>query len=163
MIFSDLTNWERERDTFPAPVRRAIERLQQTDLDELPAGRHEFGEPGMFLLINEPVTRDWREVKPETHRLHTDIQLLLSGRERMRVAKVSEEQVITDDRYETQDIAFYDEVHNENAIDMVPGDFVVLFPTDIHRPNCSVEQDIPIRKAVVKVHRDLFATQQQNE
>ncbi|RAP74119.1 YhcH/YjgK/YiaL family protein [Paenibacillus montanisoli] len=159
MIFSDLTNWERERHTFPAPVRRAIERLQQTDLDGLPAGRHDFGEPGMFLLINEPVTRDWREIKPETHRLYTDIQLLLSGRERMRVAKVSEEQVVTDDKYEAQDIAFYENVHNENTIDMVPGDFIVLFPTDIHRPNCSVEEDMPIRKAVVKVHRDLFATE----
>ncbi|QHW32447.1 DUF386 domain-containing protein [Paenibacillus rhizovicinus] len=157
MIFSDLNNWENEKHTFPAGVRRAIERLQSMDLDALPAGRHELGEEGMFLLINEPETRPWREVKPETHMLHTDVQLLLQGREQMRVAKVSEDQIIVDDRYETQDIAFYGEVRNENAIDLVPGDFIVLFPTDIHRPNCSVEEDMPIRKAVVKIHRDVLA------
>ncbi|NBD25318.1 YhcH/YjgK/YiaL family protein [Paenibacillus glycinis] len=157
MIFSDMNNWEREKHTFPAAVRRAIERLQSTDLDALPAGRHEFGEPGMHLLINEPETRPWREVKPETHLLHTDIQLLLQGREQMRVAKVSEDQIVTDNRYDAQDIAFYDEVLGENALYLRPGDFVVLFPTDIHRPNCSAEEDMPIRKAVVKIHRDALA------
>ncbi|MFC5647863.1 YhcH/YjgK/YiaL family protein [Paenibacillus solisilvae] len=160
MIYSDLTNWEKERATFPEPVRRAIERLQQTDLDALPAGKHEFGEPGMFLLINEVTTQEKSRVKPESHQLHTDIQLVLSGRERMYVAKVSEEQIITDNRYETQDIAFYEHVQHENYIDLVPGDFIVLFPTDIHRPNCSVSEDTPLRKAVVKVHRDLFGASQ---
>ncbi|MBM7566621.1 YhcH/YjgK/YiaL family protein [Paenibacillus sacheonensis] len=154
MIYSDMNNWEQEKDTFPAGVRRAIERLQGMDLDALPAGRHEFGEEGMYLLVNEPDTRPWNEVQPETHLLHTDIQLLLSGREQMRVAKVSEEQIIVDNRYDTQDIAFYGEVRNENAVNLVPGDFLVLFPTDIHRPNCSVEEDMRIRKAVVKIHRD---------
>ena len=154
MIYSDLNNWEREKQTFPAGVRRAIERLQSMDLDALPAGRHEFGEAGMYLLINEPQTRPWQDVQPETHLLHTDIQLLLAGREQMRVAKTAEDQIITDNRYDTQDIAFYGEVNRENAVHSVPGDFVVLFPTDIHRPNCSIDEDMPIRKAVVKIHRD---------
>ncbi|QHT63573.1 DUF386 domain-containing protein [Paenibacillus lycopersici] len=154
MIFSDLNNWEKEKHTFPAGVRRAIERLQSMELDALPAGRHEMDEAGMFLLINEPETRPWQEVRPETHLAHTDVQLLLSGREQMRVAKLSEDQLIVDNRYDAQDIAFYGEVYNENIVNLVPGDFVVLFPTDIHRPNCSVEEDLPIRKAVVKIHRD---------
>ncbi|BBH23740.1 hypothetical protein Back11_50850 [Paenibacillus baekrokdamisoli] len=156
MIYSDLTNWQKERLTFPEPVRRALDRLQQTDLDVLPAGRHDFGEQGMFLLINEVTTQDKSKVRPETHKLHTDIQLVLTGQERMCVAKISEDQAITDNRYETQDIAFYEHIHNENQIDMVPGDFIVLFPTDIHRPNCSITEDLPLRKAVVKIHQDLF-------
>ncbi|SFJ24114.1 biofilm protein TabA [Paenibacillus sp. UNC496MF] len=157
MIISDMTNWAREKQTFPAGVRRAIERLQAMDLDALPAGRHDIGEEGMFLLINEPVTRTWREVPPETHRTHTDVQLLLSGREQMRVAKAAEDQIVTDDRYDAEDIAFYGEVHREQTVHLVPGDFVVLFPTDIHRPNCSADEDMPIRKAVVKIRADVLA------
>jgi len=156
LIYSDLRNWQLEKHTFPAPVRRAVDRLQEMDLTVLPAGKHEFGEPGMFLLINELTTREKEAVKPESHREHIDVQLLLSGSERMGVAKASPEQVITDDRYDTQDIAFYDYVEGEIDVDLAPGGFVVLFPTDIHRPNCSVAGDRPLRKAVVKIHRGLF-------
>lgn len=156
MIFSDMNSWEQEKATFPAGVRRAIERLQTMDLDELAVGRHDFGEEGMYLLVLEPETRPWNEVKPETHRYHTDVQLLLRGREQMRVAKASEDQIVTDDRYETQDIGFYDEVLNENTVNLAAGDFLVLFPTDIHRPNCSVGENMVTRKAVIKIHRDVL-------
>ncbi|UVI30018.1 YhcH/YjgK/YiaL family protein [Paenibacillus spongiae] len=157
MIYSNLANYEYEKATFPAPVRRAIDRLLDMDLDALPAGRHEFGEPGMYLLINEVTTQPKEHVKPESHLVHTDLQLLLTGRERMVVAKLSASLEPEDDRFAAQDIAFYGAVSGEIDVDLVPGAFVVLYPTDIHRPNCSVEEDIPIRKAVAKIHQDLFA------
>jgi biofilm protein TabA len=159
MIYSDLTNWETEKHTFPAPVRRAVDRLQQMDLAALPPGKHELGETGMFLLLNELTTREKKAIKPESHREHIDVQLLLSGRECMGVAKASPEQIITDERYDKEDIAFYDEVQGEIDVHLAPGGFVVLFPSDIHRPNCSIAEDVPLRKVVVKIHRDLFDQQ----
>ncbi|GAA4853231.1 YhcH/YjgK/YiaL family protein [Paenibacillus vulneris] len=156
MIFSDLTNWEKEKALFPEAVNKGIEYIRSTDFSSLPAGKYEIEGDLMFALLQEPATKDWQQQRPESHRTYTDIQFLLSGEEVIRVVPLSEEAVISEQSFETRDIAFYEKVGEESSLVLRPGSFAVFYPGDIHRPCCSVTKDQPIRKVVVKIHKSLL-------
>ncbi len=38
-----------------------------------------------------------------------------------------------------------------------PGDYVVFLPGELHRPCLAINEKMKIRKAVIKIHRDLLA------
>ncbi|WP_282937923.1 YhcH/YjgK/YiaL family protein [Paenibacillus sp. RC67] len=156
MIFSDLTNWEKEKAVYPEAVNRGIEYIRSTDFSSLPLGKYEIEGNLMFALLQEATTKNWEQQRPESHRTHTDIQFLLSGEEVIRVAPLSEEAVISEESFDTKDIAFYDKVGAESSLVLRPGSFAVFYPGDIHRPCCSAAQEQPIRKVVIKIHKSLL-------
>lgn len=51
---------------------------------------------------------------------------------------------------------FFDSVKEETFITLKGGDYLVLFPEDIHRPGLMVEEPAKIKKVVVKVNMDLI-------
>ncbi|NOU85353.1 YhcH/YjgK/YiaL family protein [Paenibacillus sp. LMG 31460] len=52
------------------------------------------------------------------------------------------------------DIAFYDfSIEEESVIYLKPGMFVVIFPTDVHRPCCCAAESTRIKKIVIKIHK----------
>ncbi|MCS7462030.1 YhcH/YjgK/YiaL family protein [Paenibacillus doosanensis] len=156
MIFSDLKQWEREQTVYPEAITKGLQYIRSTDFSELPLGKHEIDGELMFALLQEPLTQGWERQRPESHRTYTDIQLLLSGEELIRVVPLSEEAVISEESFDTRDIAFYSKVGAESDLVLKPGLFAVFYPGDIHRPCCSVGQDQKIRKVVIKVHKSLL-------
>lgn len=156
MLFSDLTNWEKEKAVYPEAVNRGIEYIRSTDFSSMPLGKYEIEGNLMFALLQEVVTKDWEQQRPESHRTHTDIQFLLSGEEVIRVAPLSDEAVISEESFDTKDIAFYGKVGAESSLVLRPGSFAVFYPGDIHRPCCSATQEQTIRKVVIKIHKSLL-------
>ncbi|MNL84744.1 Toxin-antitoxin biofilm protein TabA [compost metagenome] len=61
-----------------------------------------------------------------------------------------------EDRLAESDYALYEQVENESHIRLLPGDFSIYWPGEVHRPNCHPEGAVNLVKLVVKVHRDLF-------
>ena len=155
VILSSLELWEKESHLYPSAIQRAVKFLIDSDFSKLSVGKYEIENESMFALVQEVQTEDVSLRKPESHRQYTDIQLLLQGEEIIGITRSSERNIVSVDELENKDYLLYSHVENESFVTLQPGMFVVLFPTDIHRPCCKASID-SIRKVVVKIDNDLF-------
>jgi biofilm protein TabA len=156
MIFSDLTTWESETTVYPKAITRGLEYIRSTDLRALAPGKYEIEGQLMVAMIQEPTTKSWEQQRPESHQTYIDIQYLIEGEEIIKVAVLTPDAVISEEDFEARDVAFYEKTSVESSLHFLPGAFAVFYPSDIHRPCCSVQQDQPIKKVVIKIHRSLL-------
>ncbi|MEW9701328.1 YhcH/YjgK/YiaL family protein [Paenibacillus sp. SI8] len=162
MIISDVQNYEKERHLWPDAVQRGIDYILSRHLGEAELGRYPLeGDDGelMYANVQESVTCPKAEQMPESHAVYTDIQFLVSGAERLCFYKLEPDVIVVDNKFETHDIAFYNlnDTQIETDIILKPGMFAVCFPSDIHRPNCSVQDQTINKKIVIKIHKNLLA------
>jgi len=156
MFLSDLATWRARAAVLPDAVVRALEALARRDLAALEPGRYPLDEEGMFLLIQQVTTQAEADTRPEAHRDHADIQLVLSGLERFGIAPPDAGLVPLQDMFDARDIAFYPTPSHEWFVDLAPGQFAIFYPGDLHRPCVAAGEAAPVRKAVVKLHRRLL-------
>ncbi|GHD58020.1 YhcH/YjgK/YiaL family protein [Jeongeupia chitinilytica] len=156
MYLGKLAHWPQQRAVLPDAVNRAFEALAAHDLDTLPAGRYEIDGDRLFFMIQEMITQPFDAGRPEAHRRYADIQLLLSGEEGYGVAPADPALAVLDDFFDSRDIAFFAPPDNEQRIRLLPGDFLVFYPGELHRPGRCVGESMPIRKVVVKIDRALL-------
>jgi len=92
-------------------------------------------------------TRTW-----ETHRVYADIQLIVSGQERMIYAPAGNLHAGTPYN-EAKDVQKYGEGAVKDASPLVvgAGSFCIFLPQDGHKPGCMVEKPEPVLKVVVKL------------
>lgn len=161
MIISDVKHFEQERHLWPPAVARGIDYIVNRKLSEAEVGRYDLeGDNGhlMFANVQEVVTCPFEQQMPESHMIYTDIQFLASGEERLSFYKLHPGAIVVENKFDTHDIAFYesDPSERETEILLKPGMFAVCFPSDIHRPNCSVSKETANKKIVIKIHKDLL-------
>jgi len=84
----------------------------------------------------------------ENHKKYIDIHIILSGAERMDIAR-PETLKLYEERPDT-DAYFY---HGTSGCHMIltPGNFLVAFPEDAHKTQIMVEAPKPVTKVVFKV------------
>jgi YhcH/YjgK/YiaL family protein len=156
MILGDMRHWEREKRTYASVLQRAIEHVRGYNLATLPPGKYMLEGDAMFMLVQDAQTKPKHEHKAESHRKFVDIQLLIEGEERIGVSRLTQACVVSEDKLEESDVAFYSDIDAESDIVLAPGMFAVFFPADVHRPCCAVTEGMPIRKVVVKIDLSLF-------
>ncbi len=107
-------------------------------------------ENGAYVSVQEYTTKARIDAKYEAHKKFIDIQLILSGREIIAVTPI-EKMEIRDQYNEEKDVAFFQ--HNDECTDYLleAGDFLILYPQDVHMPAVCVNEKSPVRKIVVKV------------
>ena len=117
--------------------------------DGAAVGKYEL-EGGAYVSVQEYTTKARSEAKYEAHKKFIDIQLILSGRELIAVTPI-EKMEIKDEYNETKDVMFFQ--HNDECTDYVleAGDFLILYPQDVHMPGVCVNERSLVRKIVVKV------------
>lgn len=157
MIVCDRRDWDRERHAFHPVIDQAISWIAETDFTRLEPGKYAIlPDEKMFCLVQEMMTEPASARRAESHFSYIDIQYLLAGTENIGVARAHPDQQITEDFAGQRDVVFYQKTLNESVITLLPGMFALFFPHDIHRPCCAPDKPAPIRKAVIKIHRDLF-------
>ena len=136
---------------LPATLRLLIEKTLATIKREGTTGKHLLDGDNAFFILAEETTEPASARRPEIHARYLDVQILLEGEELMgfhpRLAKDKPDE----DKLATQDLAFFNQLEGEQFLVMAPGDFVVFWPDDAHRPLCAVTQPAKIRKVVIKV------------
>lgn len=119
-------------------------------------GRHELRGDDIFMNVMTFATQPAESKKAELHAQYVDIQLLLSGEERILfgVAGAARqcEEVHTDEDYQ-----LCSAIENEQAVTLKPGMFAVFMPGEPHKPGCTVALSQEIKKTVVKVRASLLA------
>ncbi len=146
MIYDKLTNIGLYA-TIPEDVRDFIVNLSP----DIKLGRVELSN-GNYANVEQYTTKPINEAKFESHKNYIDIQILLSGNERIFVTDSSDLSVLTPYNSE-RDIIFYsDEVKDYPFVALNGTNFVVLPPGEAHAPQVS-SGDIceEVLKVVVKI------------
>lgn len=126
----------------------AMDYLKKTDLNALAAGKHEISGTDVFVSVSEYQTKNVGDAKWEAHSKYADIQIVVSGEEKMGFAplKVMDEK----EPYNNEkDIVIL--TGHGDFVTVKPGTFVVFFPHDAHQPGVASGNPSKVKKAVIKV------------
>lgn len=133
------------KDKLNKRVVEGLEFLAKTDFSKLEDGRHVIND---YMYVNVETYQTKEDALFEAHRDYIDIQYIISGEEKIGVTKYSDcKENIPYDK--ERDIEF---LNGEGEFyPMRTGDYMILYPTDAHKPSISLNEQTTVRKAVVKV------------
>lgn len=121
--------------------------IGRQDLAELPSGKYDIGNRGVFALVSEYKTKEITQCFIECHRKYIDIQMILTGREKIGVCNKKDcaEEAYIDDRD-------FQKLHGEvGFINLTPGMFAIFFPHDGHMPQAQyADKPETVKKIVIK-------------
>lgn len=133
----------------PAYYEKAFEYYKNTDLLKLAPGKYPIDGDNVFATISEYDTQDPADRKWENHKKYIDIQIILSGKEKMGKAPYAE--ATPDVPYnETKDIEFRKASNGKNYL-AEPGTFFMFFPSESHMPNQNADGVAKVKKVVFKI------------
>lgn len=153
MIVDLVSNWGRCFRGCPGEAywRACFEFLLGLS-PEILDGRHAISGDDVYGLVSSYQTRPVDAARFEAHRNYVDVQMVLSGAERLGWAPLQGLEVAQpyDPAKDVEFHAFPDSA--ASFINAVPGLFVAFFPWDAHMPQVSAGLwPVPVRKVVVKV------------
>jgi biofilm protein TabA len=151
MIAGYLTLWEKEKHFYAPAIQKAVSWLQSHDLAALPTGRQEIDGDRMYALVNEYLTEPKEKRRAEAHRKYVDVQCVVTGTESIGYAPLQDGLEVLEDKLIEKDAIYYKNPASEVDFVLKSGMFAILFPWEVHRPNCSAGEAVPVRKVVLKV------------
>ena len=153
MIFDKMKNaacYAGLSDNF----RKAIEFMLSRDFSLEPAGKYEIDGREVYATLSDQTNMPAEKEKYECHRNYADIQLVLTGGERMFYTEMGNCENFTEYN-DVKDIFF---CTAEKGVDLCfyPGDFAVFFPQDAHMPGVCLPENVGkeglvTKKLVIKV------------
>jgi YhcH/YjgK/YiaL family protein len=148
MIFDTLANAATYEGVHPA-FPRAFAWLSTFD-PATPDGRYEIGGPALVAIVQRYVTAPAAEKKWETHRVHGDIQYVVSGSEVIGYAR--RESLTVKTQYNPEkDAEFYEApAAFHSSLLLETGSFAVFHPQDAHQPGVMCGAPENLCKVVIK-------------
>jgi len=137
------------------PMRWALafKFLASTNLETIQVGRYNLDGENLFANVDQYQTKDEKNTRFESHRRYADIQYLIKGKEYIGVVSLLKMQNITVPYSNEKDIAFYSSEENNYRL-ADSSRFFIFFPDDAHRPCMKVDDNIMVKKIVIKVALD---------
>ncbi|MBK6260677.1 N-acetylneuraminate anomerase [Citrobacter youngae] len=118
-------------------------------------GRYELQGENVFMNVMQFVTQQPEQKKAELHQQYIDIQVLLSGEERILFGMTDSARQC-DEMHVEDDYQLCSEIADEQAIVLKPGRFAIFMPGEPHKPGCVVQAPMDIKKVVIKVRASLL-------
>lgn len=147
MIHAPLDQSARYEGLNPL-FKAAFDYLKSHDLSQLEPQTITIQGEEIYGSLMELASHPQDEQPLEAHDRHIDIQLLLAGQERIGWSPRSRCQEITVPYDKEKDILFFGE-RPTSFVDLVPGEFVILYPEDAHAP--MIGSGDQIKKIIIKV------------
>lgn len=127
---------------------KAANYIKTENLSELPLGKHNIVDEDVFVIVSEYQTKEADQCMPEAHEKYIDIQILIEGEELIGYAPLKKQKLAIEYNAEN-DVVFY---HSKtNKFKLLPGEFAVFFPHDIHQPGIISKSVKTVKKAVFKI------------
>jgi YhcH/YjgK/YiaL family protein len=123
--------------------------LRETDLVNLADGNYDIDGTNVRAIVQTYSAKPQAEGRWEAHRNHADIQVVVSGAERMGVVPL-EVMTVESPYDEERDVEFYRD-HDGEFFEVKAGEFAVFFPHDVHMPCLAIAQPQTVKKVVIKV------------
>jgi biofilm protein TabA len=114
-------------------------------------GRYEVDENYVYVNVEEYYTKTWDTGRFEAHRKYIDVHFVISGEEIISVEDINS-LTIQGAYSEEDDIMYFSENIRAKEHLVSPGNFIVLYPDNAHRP-CMMWGKVPckVKKAVFKI------------
>lgn len=146
MIIDKISNLKLYKN-IPNYVLEFVENLT----NEKHIGRYDIFDE-CYANIETYNTKPFELAKYEIHKKYIDIQILLSGKERIYYKNLSDLRSITNFN-EEKDIAFLeDKIDKEKFVTLDSTNFALIFPHEAHAPQIfSSEISQEVKKAVIKL------------
>lgn len=149
MIIDSIKNAKKYYCVHPS-FGKAFEALAAID-ENTPNERITVDGDNIFINLGEYVNKNVDECLFESHKKYIDIQYVVSGEEYIDLCD-QEILTATDDRLDTDDIAFFENTDKFSRADLTEGIFVVIFPGEAHKPCIAPDgKGVKVRKAVAKI------------
>ncbi len=133
-------------------INCAIIRLRKLSLTDMPVGKYTIDSEAYFT-IQEYMTKNEVNCKFEAHKKYIDVHYMICGSERIKVCSC--EKLNLDTSYASDaDVSLWvssDSLLSELEIVLDSNSYVVLFPEHAHMPGLSVNSEMKVKKAVLKV------------
>ena len=149
MILGVLKNKERYYSLHKG-FKQAFDFLDKSLLNEPESGKHEILGDSIFAVVMQYDTTPSKEAMWEGHRKYIDIQFVLSGREIVEWADISDA-LPTAVYDEEKDFFDCGEVGKGTECKLSKGYFAILYPEDLHKPKCDWDKCNNVKKIVVKI------------
>ncbi|MFT8315288.1 MAG: YhcH/YjgK/YiaL family protein [Clostridium sp.] len=128
----------------------AFKFLKDNDLEKLTDGKHEIDSDKVYASVQSYTTKNNSENKWESHEKYIDIQFIVKGKETIAWSPI--DQLIVQEEYSKEkDVTFYREGSYSSKINLKENYFCILFPEDAHKPGCVFDEEINVKKIVVKI------------
>lgn len=145
MLFDRIENIENYKGL--GRVYTALEFLSKTDFTKIPVGKYELDGDNIYYMVQSYET-DPDKIYAEAHKKYIDIQYIVSGEEIIGVAPIQNEKSMIDEKPE-KDVAHYSCKTKEIVLNS--GEFMVLYPSDLHLPGKAANEPCQVLKVVVKI------------
>ena len=147
MIQDKLTN-AKTYYGLSARMQQAFEWLQNSDLTNMPDGKHVIDGEHIFANVQTYFTKD--DAPYEGHRKYADIQYMIKGCERIGVTNYHNCSIIEEYNVD-KDIEFLKNNSSDKYQMLEEGEFLVFYPQDAHQPALNPNEILNVKKVIVKV------------
>ena len=130
-------------------IKEGFAWLKNNNLKEMPDGKYSIKNDKIYANIQTYETKN--DALFEAHKDYIDIQYMIDGEEVCGVDSYKNCSVVTSYDQE-KDIEFLNGSVNADYYTLRTGEFLVLFPSDAHKPAIKNNKNTLVKKVVVKVH-----------
>jgi len=155
MIIGSFSNWTLQKKVEHPVIVEAIERLKQIADSNPEPGRIEVQGDAIYANVMTFEAKEAEQLLAEKHEQYIDIHCVLEGEEIIGWSPEQEEQKPEQLYNEEQDYALYTAAEDELQLVCKPGQFIILYPFDIHRPGMG-KAGTTIKKVVMKLKLDML-------
>lgn len=123
--------------------------LQEEDLFSKELGSYPTNDPSLFYTIMSYETINHEASTYEVHKIHADVQILLSGKEKMDIGDRKSSDIVIP--YDQKKEAMFIQSPKRLSYHADPSSFVLFFPLEPHAPNLIDEEPNTVVKIVFKI------------
>lgn len=149
MIYNNIYTYNKYKN-LDSKFERALNWLKEIDLDTIEVGNYEIDGNDIYASVQSYNTKDYDELKFESHKSYIDIQYIIFGEEFMGLIDKKSLKEVTDyDR--VNDIIFYDDPIMQSGLILKANDFVIIPPEIAHKPRVKTFIKQAVKKIVFKI------------
>lgn len=148
MIIDKITCMDRYIPSLPA-LEHVITILQSGTLENQALGNYTTEHPNLRYNLFAYQTEKHHADEYEIHKKEIDVQILLTGQERMDIAM--QDPIVPVLEYDEDKDFLMAKAERVTSYHAKPGSFVIFFPGEPHAPNLIDETATQVRKVVFKI------------
>lgn len=132
-----------------------IQKVKEQTIENTEIGNYQLPDESVYFIVNDK-TELKENRRSEIHHKYLDVQLILEGSETFGYSEYPLLS-IEDDYLEKKDIAFSNDVQDEQFVTLEAGEFIIFNPKQPHRPLVAVnDKPAAVKKLIIKVNSALL-------
>jgi YhcH/YjgK/YiaL family protein len=144
MIFDRIENLGKYESVIPH--YKSIKEILKKDLLNHKEGCYKV-EEGLSYIVSKYETL--KEKPFEVHHEKIDLQIVISGEEKMELGKPT----LEIQSYDSEGDCALSEGHSTSTIYSTNENFALFYPFEYHKPGISINEDILIKKIIFKIKK----------